>query len=278
MSQIQRLIKEHKKGALIALLVLLLFISSSVISAINVAHKRAHDAKTEETTPSSIQAQEKQTEKQDVPLTDNQESLIHDYNQETKDFITKLTRGTWTTTDDSSAVTFTDNEYTISIQGNPETHTYAISRLTHNEDTQGGQHYTIAMETDTGTHIATYEEITGMEATNPAEGIQTTLTSETMFGSYSMTLTRIDSVPTITLTDYDADAALYLGDTDKLTEAFSQWIVTNYPRTTEARWNQFITIDYQNKTVMTSFTLVNEVQPSISVTYNTDTQTYTFEN
>ena len=278
MSQIQRFIKEHKKGTLISLLILLLFITSSVISAINVAHKRANDAQTEETTPSSIQTQEKQTKNKDVPLTENQESLIHDYNQETKDFITKLTRGTWTTPDDSSAVTFTDDHYTIITQGNPETHTYAISRLTHNEDTQGGQHYTIAIETDTGTHIATYEETTGMEATNPAEGIQTTLTSETMFGTSTRTLTRIDSVPTITLTNYDADAALYLGDTDKLTEAFSQWIITNYPRTTEARWNQFITIDYQNKTVMTSFTLTNEVQPSITVTYNTETQTYTFEN
>lgn len=277
MQKLSTLITEHKKGALVALFLVIVFVGGSVASAFNVAAQRAQESAQqaeqpqEEGTDASVSAQS-------VDLTDSQQAAVDAYDDETNEFIDTLCASVWTANGGRNSLLFERTQYSESVDGEVTVHPYAILRLDTSSDTAGAMVNTVVFETDTGVHVATYVYSTGNSADDSGE-IATSLESATMFASPNMTYERQDAVKSITITGLNSEVTSLLGDDpQELTDELSNWCSVHYPSVTEAAWDGTAFIDYTNSLVTTSFTLNNEFPVNVSVIYHTDSGTFELTN
>ena len=66
-------------------------------------------------------------------------------------------------------LTFSDNSYVETVDGDSTTHSYAIARIDKSSDGYGGSLDTIVFETDTGTHVVTYSDGKGSATQEPGD-------------------------------------------------------------------------------------------------------------
>lgn len=277
MEQVKRFIKEHKKAVLVAVFFLMVFVGCSAVSAVHVAQQRAQEAATQqkETEPAGGASQTEGAQP-DAELTDTQKQAIENYDDDTKDFVDTLCASVWSADGGRYTLRFGDTEYTETVDGKTETHSYAILRLERGSDTSGAEICTAAFETDTGTHIVTYTNLTGSGA-DGSDKISSTLSSGTMFALKDTAYERADAVKNITITGLNSEVTkLFGGDANKLTEELSRWCAVHYPSVTNATWQKVASIDWDGGTVATDFTLNSETPVNITVVYMMETGEFEF--
>lgn len=284
MDKLRKIIKEHRTAALVCLFLLIVFIGGSAMSAVNVAHHRAdvtaqqqQQAEEEQKTP-----EEKQQEKEeaDPDLTDGQRKAIDAYDDDTKAFTETLAASIWTANNGNDTLQFTGHTYTETVNGQPTKHTYAVTRLEKGSDTRGMEIDTAVFETDTGTHVVHYTCQTGTgEVTDT---LSATLSSGTAFQLKDTNYVRQDPVQDITVNGLNDEITTLLGGADTLTSELSKWCAAYYPSASTVSWTGTATIDYNENTITTAFTLSNadgSLGPGgtvISATYHRADCTYEF--
>lgn len=290
MEKLKNLFNQHKKASLLALFALIVFVGFSVTSALNVAERRASDAaqeqQTEETeqTGSETDGQEDGTEDTDVSLTDSQEELIAAYDEKTESLIETLCASVWSANDGKYTLRFHDTYYTETVNGNEETHPYAIATVEYGTNGSDTEIDTIVFETDTGSHIATYSLVKSAESESAG---QSTIESSSMFSLKDASYERTDAVAQIDISGLNSEITELLGDTEKLTTELSSWCSVHYPVATKAVWSKSVTIDYDADIVVTSFslgtsdsdaeTMTGTTSQVVSVTYSRSTGEYEFD-
>lgn len=285
MKKLNALIGEHKKGALIALTLLLLFTCGSVVSAMNVARHRAavEVEQTEQKADITTAEKENKEEAGKVTLTDAQKKVIAGYDKDTKELIKTLSSSVWSVSEGRYSLHFSDDAYVETINGTPESHTYAISRVEKTSDGYGGTLYTLIFETDTGTHIVTYADGKGQATTSDTEAKAgttiSTLTSSTMFAQKNTPYERAEAVDSITVKGLNSEVTtLFGGDEKAIVKALSNWCAVHYPSVTEATWQKVVNLDYENGVITTGFSL-NDTNPiTITCVYEKDTGEFSFAN
>lgn len=258
MDNAKNFIREHKKQALIALFLVIVFVGCSAVSAVNVAQRRAQE---------------------DISLTDEQQEAIDGYDDDTKAFIDTLAASVWSANGGKNTLRFSeDNTYTETANGESQTHGFAILRLERGGDDAGAEVSTAVFETDTGTHVVTYTYLTGTAADGSGM-VTSTLSSNSMFTLKGSNYERTDTVKSVTIKGLNSEMTTLFGDDiDKLTDDLSAWCATNYPTAAEATWNQAAIIDYETGTVSTNFTLNTESATDIAVIYQSADGTFTFSD
>ena len=276
MDNIKTFIKEHQKGALIALFLLIVFVGCSAVSAVNVAQHRAQEAAEQTEHAQKDDKGDTSSKEADVPLTVEQKKAIDNYDEDTKKFIDTLSASVWSADGGKDTLRFSDNSYIETANGKTVTHSYAILRLERGMDTAGSEVTTVVFETDTGTHVVTYTNQTGSKPDDSGK-VSSSLSSNSMFALKGSNYERRDSVESITIKGLNSEMVKLLGDdTEKLTSELSKWCAVSYPTATEATWEKAAVIDYESSVVSTNFTLNTENPVSVAVLYHTDSGDFEF--
>lgn len=281
MKKIGTLIKEHKAVALVCLFLLIVFVGGSAMSAINVAQMRANESAQQTQTEESSSGTETQAfqpeETEAIGLTDSQKSAVEGYDDTTREFISTLSSSIWSASGGRYTLRFyDDSQYTETVDGKSTQHSYAIVRLETGSDDAGNTTATAVVETDTGTHLLNYSNMTGT-ATGGSELVTSTLSSGSMFALTNASYERADAVENINVRGLNSSVTdLIGGSPDELTSQLSRWCAVHYPTATEATWNQVASIDWENGVITTGFTLNGESTVNLTVVYNMDTGSFEF--
>lgn len=283
MNNLKTFIGEHRKAALVALFLLIVFVGGSVTSALNVAQHRAEEA------AQTTEAQEAKKDESaasvddDVDLTDSQKAAIEGYDDETRSFIDTLSASVWSANNGRCTLRFSDDSYVETVDGDATTHSYAIARLDKSSDGYGGNLYTVVFETDTGTHVVTYTAGKGSAAQEQGDVQKTdstlvaSLSSASMFSLKDTSYERADPVESIAIKGLNSEMTKLLDDsTDELTSSLSSWCAVHHPTASEATWSGSAFIDWENSLVSLDFTLNDDLSSNVSAIYHTDTGTYEF--
>lgn len=189
MGNLKAFIEEHRKGAAIAFILLLLFVSGSAISAFRVAQDRAQEAAQAEGSAQGQDPEGNNAPQEDVELTESQREAIAGYDDDTRAFIETLSASVWSAGNGRYTLRFSDDSYVETVDGEAVTHSYAIERIDRESDGYGGTIATIVFESDTGVHVATYTDGKGA-AVQPGSGggqadstVIASLTSASMFAA-----------------------------------------------------------------------------------------------
>lgn len=278
MPNLKKFVSEHKRGSLVALFVLIVFVGFSATSALNVASRRTTQS-TAQTTSSADPTTSAASESDggSVSLTDSQRQAISGYDDTTKEFIETLDASVWSADGGKYTLRFGDDTYTETVDGQSEQHSFAITRLVKDTDSSGAEADTVVFETDTGTHVVTYTNTKGTSATDGTGQISSMLSSSSMFSLKDTSYERAEAVENITVKGLNSEVTTLLGgDADAMTAALSRWCATNYPTVTEADWSQVASIDWKSQTVSTAFNLNAENPVSVTVVYKMDTGDFSF--
>lgn len=284
MEKFKKIIVEHRTAALICLFLVLVFLGGSAMSAINVAHHRADIAtqqqEAEEKEHETAEEKALDEEKADPKLTDTQRKFIDAYDGDTEEFINMLSASVWSANNGSDTLRFTGHTYTEATNGETTEHTYAVSRLEKGTDTAGMEIDTAVFETDTGTHVVRYtcQKGTG-EVTDT---LSATLSSSSAFRLTDAVYERQNPVQNLSVQGLNDEITGLLGGADSLTSELSKWCAAYYPTASTASWSGTATIDYNENTVTTAFTLTRaDEEPGsgntvIAATYHRADGTYEF--
>lgn len=296
MEKVKRFLNQYKMPALLAVFLVVVFVGFSIMSAINVSRQRESDASQgqqeqaaqteEDTTPTqtTLDVDENADEEDtDSNLTAAQQALIDDYDYKTKDLIDTLCAGVWTSGGGRYTLHFYDTYYIETMNGNEETHYYAISAVEYGTNGSDTEIDTIVFETDIGTHIVTFSLVKSAESEYAG---QATVESASMFSSAETVYERADAVLELDITGLNKEMEALLGDLDKLNKEMSAWCSVHYPTVTTAVWSENVTIDFGQDLIVTSFTLgtgesaatnlTGNTSMVISVTYDRTADTYEF--
>lgn len=282
MDKIKNLISQHKRASLIALFTLIVFAGFSVSSAMNVAHERAAEdkAKAESTEQPSGHMEEAKDE--EAELTSSQKKLIDGYDDKTKKLIDTLSASVFSANKGRNTLRFHDTHYVETVNGKEQSHPYAISTVEFGNNGSDSEIDRIVFETDTGTHIATFTRV--ISADNESAG-ECTIASTSMFTLTDIPYERTDAAREINVAGLNSEITELLGDTDKMKKELSDWCSIHFPVATTATWIGTCTIDYNEDTISTAFTIGDGKDDSpnggssasVSVTYNRSEGSYTFE-
>lgn len=277
MRKLGTFIKEHKAASLVALFLLIVFLGGSAMSAINVAQMRAAESapQSEEQDASGAEVSQTDTEGEGVTLTDSQNTAIAGYDSATQDFISTLCASVWSANGGRYTLRFSGTEYTETVDGESSQHSYAVLRLESGTDDAGSETITAVVETDTGTHLLNYANLTG--TSNGSEMVTSTLSSSSMFALKNASYERADAVESITVRGLNSEVTQLIGGSpDELTRELSAWCAVHYPTATEATWNQVASIDWENGVITTGFSLNGESTVNLTVVYRMDTGAFEF--
>lgn len=137
MGNLKAFIEEHRKGAAIAFILLLLFVSGSAISAFRVAQDRAQEAAQAEGSAQGQDPEGNNAPQEDVELTESQREAIAGYDDDTRAFIETLSASVWSAGNGRYTLRFSDDSYVETVDGEAVTHSYAIERIDRESDGYG---------------------------------------------------------------------------------------------------------------------------------------------
>ncbi|HEL1130529.1 TPA: hypothetical protein TVH00_000832 [Streptococcus equi subsp. zooepidemicus] len=281
MKNFRSFIKQHKKAALIALFLLIVFIGFSITNALKVAHERSDDAaKTAQVEKEKTQPIEIDT---DIVLTEKQEEIIKNYDTKTKEFIDILCEKPWVTQEGKNVLTFHENYYEETINNSTEKIPYAISTIDTGTNGADTDIRTVVFEVDNKAHIVTF---TQTKAKNENEKGRSTLLSTTLFQQVNTAYNRVEELTPITIEELDTEATSFLGNKDELAKNMGKWAAIHYPTMTTAVWSKSISLsfDKDNMTSSSAFYLGTSIEDAkkpqallITVIYDKNNNTYTFK-
>lgn len=281
MNKLKALIGEHQRAALVALFLLIVFVGGSIVSATNVASRRAQEAAQTEQQGTQEEAS---AAPEAVELTDSQRAAIEGYDDDTLAFIDTLGASVWSANNGRCTLRFADDSYVETVDGEPTAHSYAILRIDRASDGYGGTIETVVFETDTGTHVVTYTDGKG-SAENGGSGdaeradgtVISSLASASMFAMKDTPYERADTVENISVRGLNSEVTQLIGgNADSLTTELSRWCAVNYPTAQEVVWNGSAFVDWEDAIVSTDFTLNGETTVTVTAIYHMDTGTFEF--
>lgn len=284
MGKLKTFIDEHRKGAVIAFILLLLFVSGSAMSAFKVAQDRAQEAAKAEGSAQGQDPEGSDAPQGDVELTESQREAIAGYDDDTLDFLETLCASVWSAGNGRYTLRFSEDSYVETVDGRATAHSYAIERIDRESDGYGGTIATIVFETDTGVHVATYTDGKGA-AVQPGSGgaqadstVISSLTSASMFAMKDTPYERADAVEAIAVKGLNSEVMQLLGDdADALSDEMSRWCAVHYPTATEAAWNGSAFVDWEGSLVSTDFTLNDDAATVLTVIYHADSGSFEFD-
>lgn len=284
MGNLKAFIEEHRKGAAIAFILLLLFVSGSAISAFRVAQDRAQEAAQAEGSAQGQDPEGNNAPQEDVELTESQREAIAGYDDDTRAFIETLSASVWSAGNGRYTLRFSDDSYVETVDGEAVTHSYAIERIDRESDGYGGTIATIVFESDTGVHVATYTDGKGA-AVQPGSGggqadstVIASLTSASMFAAKDTPYERAEAVEAIAVRGLNSEVMQLLGDdADALADEMSRWCAVHYPTATEAVWDGSAFVDWDGSLVSTDFTLNDDAATVLTVVFHTDSGAFEFD-
>lgn len=277
MEQFKQFAKEHRALMLVTLFFLIVFIGGSAVSAVNVANLRAADDAGQSEHAAESAAVKQDNESSDVPLTDSQKEAVKNYDEATQQFIDTLSASVWSANSGNYTLRFSEDQYVETVNGESEQHSYAVLRLEQGNDTAGDKTATAVVETDTGTHILEYTNMSGSRD-DGSDVVTTVLSSGSMFALKDTNYERGDAVETIDVKGLNSDVTDLLGgDAKKLTTELSKWVTVHYPTASEATWSGSAFIDWENSLISLDFTLNGDTNSTISAIYHMDTGSYEFD-
>lgn len=273
MKQFLRIIHKHKKASVFGLFFLIVFVGMSVTSAIHVAQERAQASAKTEAAQTNTQSADTDTAYEEVTLSDTQKSLIEKYDADTKKVIDSLKAHEWSA--DRSLLKFSDTSYSETLKGVTKTHSYAISRV-ETQVKKDSTVYTIIFETDTGSHIVSFIDGSGINK-DGKNVVESTLRSSSMFLNSDTDYRRVPSKKDIELKGLNKEFTALVGnDTKNLTKELTQYCVLNYPSVTTATWDKVAYIDFDKSIASFTFMLNTEPETQLLVHYHMDSNTYDF--
>ena len=284
MNKLKTFVGEHKKVALAALFLLIVFVGGSLVSATNVAQRRAQEAASQTEQENGQEEGAESAEPEDVELSDSQRAAIEGYDDDTRALIDTLGASVWSAEDGRCTLRFADDSYVESVDGDSTTHSYAILRIDRESDGYGGTIDTIVFETDTGIHVVTYVDGKGSaagagsgETEKNDSTVISSLTSASMFTLKDTPYERADAVENISVKGLNSEVTnLIGGDADSLTTELSRWCAVHYPTAQEAVWDESVFVDWENALVSTDFTLSGETSVTVTAIYHMDSGTFEF--
>lgn len=276
MERIKRFIQDHKRGSLIALFLLIVFVGFSITSALNVAERRTQEA--QKAADASHSTAEQAVPSGTATLTENQKNLIKGYDEKTKSIISTLTSSVWSAADGKYTLRFFDTHYVETVNGQDQSHPYAISAVETDNDGAEAKVCTLALETETGTHLVTFVQVVSADSQTPSS-----LSSKDLFSLTGSAYTRKEAVEQIEIQGMDEEFAKTFGEMDNFRNQFSNWLSVHYPAAKTAVWTKNATTDYEKGMVVTAFRLNSEGEDAgpqgitVSATFNKKDGTYQFE-
>lgn len=277
MEQFKQFAKEHRTLVLVALFFLIVFIGGSAMSAVNVANLRAADAAQQAEQAAGGTNTKQDGDSSDVPLTDSQKDAVKNYDETTQEFIDTLSASVWSANSGNYTLRFSEDQYIETVNGESEQHSYAVLRLEQGNDTAGNKTATAVVETDTGTHILEYTNMTG-SLDDGSDVVTTVLSSGSMFALKDTNYERGDAVANIDVKGLNSEVTDLLGgDAKKLTSELSKWVAVHYPTASEATWSGSAFIDWENSFISLDFTLNGDTNATVSAIYHMDTGSYEFD-
>lgn len=277
MEQFKQFAKEHRTLVLVALFFLIVFIGGSAMSAVNVANLRAADAAQQAEQAAGGTNTKQDGDSSDVPLTDSQKDAVKNYDETTQEFIDTLSAIVWSANSGNYTLRFSEDQYIETVNGESEQHSYAVLRLEQGNDTAGNKTATAVVETDTGTHILEYTNMTGSRD-DGSDVVTTVLSSGSMFALKDTNYERGDAVANIDVKGLNSEVTDLLGgDAKKLTSELSKWVAVHYPTASEATWSGSAFIDWENSFISLDFTLNGDTNATVSAIYHMDTGSYEFD-
>jgi len=201
--------------------------------------------------PASVNLQDAEAEHE---LTESQKQAISAYGPDEHEFVSRLADGIWVNTSETESIEFTDMTFTVTSSGKSETHTYAVQAIEKASENQVSQTQTrstitASVETEEGVQIFTMNLPVGTQ-TNP------TLKSD-YFGQGAFIGTNVGT--SLDVVDLEDDfLALFADGGAKLIRDVQLKGAEKYPTATEASWLKECSIDYEDRTITTSFSYNNK--------------------
>lgn len=270
-------LSSHKRGILIASIVLLAIVALSVARCSSLAEQRAKEA------ANAQQSEEVRTNEDskntEASLTDEQKKLVANYSADESGFVKSLESYVWVSSNGSSAVTFSNNAFSLSRNGkSADARPFAVSALSGASiSAEAG-----AASDDTSPTVASLlmdDGTTGIVSIErvPSNGsIGLAMTTDAFSDSRMVYMAEraSDGVSVEGITD-DAKAALGK-DTNSLVKAIENHVESSYPTASSASWEGDLLLDYRNSTAQMSFDLDDARESKLVVTWHLDDNTFEF--
>lgn len=293
MEGIKRLIAQHRRAALVAAFLLTCFVAFSALSAVTVAARRAAESAAREqaaTQPAQGQQEsggqgrleansQQATVEGDATLSDSQRSLVDSYDERTRKLVQTLAASVWSANNGRNTLRFYEDGHYVETVGDTATaHPFAISAVDWGNNGSDTEMDTLAVETDTGTHLLSYTLVISADA---ADAGKSAVSSSTMFSLKGTAYTRTDAAARIDVTGLNSEITAILGNETDLVTQLSDWCSIHYPSATTATWSKSATIDWDAGIVVTSFAVSGDggmQTTNVTVTYTSGTGQYEFGN
>ena len=293
MEGIKRLIAQHRRAALVAAFLLTCFVAFSALSAVTVAARRAAESAAREqaaTQPAQGQQEsdgqgrleansQQATVEGDATLSDSQRSLVDSYDERTRKLVQTLAASVWSANNGRNTLRFYEDGHYVETVGDTATaHPFAISAVDWGNNGSDTEMDTLAVETDTGTHLLGYTLVISADSEDAGKSA---VSSSTMFSLKGTAYTRTDAAARIDVTGLNSEITAILGNDTDLVTQLSDWCSIHYPSATTATWSKSATIDWDAGIVVTSFSVSGEggmQTTNVTVTYTSGTGQYEFGN
>lgn len=267
--------KNRKQAAAIAA-VLLLFIVFSVFRFASIHWSGTAETDAEETGQSELTDAEIAASEAEECLSSEQIALRDSYSDETLTFIGLLCSSDWMVGDHLPSLSFTPECYTETNEDMEQSvNAYVVSDIRVDSPQSGGTYsetYTAVLETGSGQSCLV--QLTG---TKDAEtGASTFALSSSLFlrswESYSPAATQKEFF----VEGLNTDIQNYLGDgVETLKSELKSYCASYVPTASTATWDNGLYIDYSEGNLTTYFTLDDQAQTALTVTFDMDDKSFT---
>lgn len=272
-------LKENKKIVRNVLIGILVFLFVTVLILVGKEIYRSQTEKQEQT-----EYEETLTEEQKVQmeLTNEQKTIIENYDNETKEFIAILESAVWCDSEGKNFIRFFENYFTDSNkssdgQANTDGILFVINKLKKDSFIQNGAsavRWTAVVSTkEADTQFLTMTEVT-QKNTGGTTTKDYTINSD-LFSSKS-DYTKVQTADYLEIEGLTEEALSYFGnDKDVLEQTLKDYMGMNYPYVTKLRYSGIVSVcTGENLNYTTFITSSSTNTKTITVAYNTNDKTF----
>lgn len=215
----------------------------------------------------------READKENSPkLTAEQKSAIGGYGEDQEKVLSLLKASVWVADGGSSSLRFGDNSVIYAKGEKTSSQTFAIASVDEGQEISGSDakiETTIcAILTDDGSHIMTISKSTSSIGT-----IEYSVSSDAFTGSKTP-FARQNAATSFTVTGMNAQIeALLGGHDDEAREQIKEYAAVYYPTASEAAWSKYAQLDWEDNTLVTSFSLNTKSTANVVLTYDMANQT-----
>lgn len=205
-------------------------------------------------------------------LTSEQEAAIKGYGEDQEKVLALLKASVWVADGGSSSLRFGDNSVIYAKGEKTASQTFAIASVDEGQAVSGSdakiETTVCAILTDDGSHIMTISKSETSIGT-----IEYSVSSDAFTGSKTP-FTRQNAATSFAVTGMNAQIeALLGGHADEAREQIKEYAAVYYPTASEASWSKYAQLDWEDNTLVTSFSLDTKSSANVVLTYDMANQT-----